>query len=82
MNTHSEIIQLDGNVNKGEYHNYRNLNEFETKDPNNPQEAPYFFTDDELEDFTVQCKVCGQEFFGKNLYNTHVDIYHPCKTCL
>ena len=78
MNSHSEIIQLDGNIND-EYQKHRNLNEYETRDP--ITEAPYFFNDDELEDFIVKCKVCGKEFDGKAIYNTHIDIYQPCKIC-
>ena len=58
---------------------YRIQNEYERRDP--ITEAPYFFNDDELEDFAVECKICGKEFEGKSLYNTHVDISHPCKTC-
>ena len=83
MNSHSEIVQLDGNVNEDENSTDedRLLNEYEIKDPNNPHEAPYFFSDDELEDFIVQCKVCGKECDGKISYNTHVSIYHPCNTC-
>ena len=78
MNTHREIVQLDGNDND-EYDEYRFQNEYERRDPKT--EAPYFFSDEDLEDFAVECKVCGKEFEGKSLYNTHVDSYHPCKTC-
>ena len=89
MNTHNDILQLDGNacesvinINDVEYHENRQKNEYESKDPSNPEEAPYFFSDSNLEDFVIKCKLCEKEFDGKTDYDIHVGWYHQCDTCI
>ena len=80
MNSHNIILQLDGNTSEC-VNEVREQNEYEKRDPNNREEAPYFLSDEDLEDFVIQCKVCDIEKDGKKEYNTHVSRFHPCEKC-
>ena len=88
MYLHERIIQLDGNAKVSENsndtidHSNMKLNEYQTKDPNNPHEAPYFKCDEDLDEHVIKCKICGEECDGKYFYNGHVNVYHPCNICL
>ena len=88
MSLHGKIIQLDGNVNVSENSNDTitnsniKLNEYQTRDPNNPHDGPYFYCDEELDEFYIKCKICGEVCDGKSFYNGHVNVYHPCDICL
>ena len=64
MNSHNTILQLDGNTSEC-VNEVREQNEYEKRDPNNREEAPYFLSDEDLEDFVIQCKVCDIEKDGK-----------------
>ena len=88
MYSHERIIQLDGDVNISENRkdtidiSNMKLNEYQTKDPNNPHEASYFYCDEDLYEHVIKCKICGEECEGKFFYNAHVNVYHPCNICL
>ena len=88
MYLHERIIQLDGDVNisensKDSINNLNmKLNEYQMKDPNNPHEAPYFKSDEDLDEHVIKCKICGEECDGKYYYNGHVNVFHPCDICL
>ena len=70
LNIHDVIPQVDGTEEKEiGYVQGENIDD----------DIPENWPDEDLEDFIIKCKVCGEEFDGKTDYNFHIDVFYQCK---